>query len=489
LKAVHPLLKLLLVNLVVILFFLPQFSFTEFRLDDQLHFFRNPLFQQKNKENFWRIWTEPYASAYTPVTYSLWFSLIPLARVFPANGPAPVQEAYSPRPFYIANLILHLLCVSLVFALVLQLSGSASGALIGGLLFGLHPLHVESVAWITECRGLLASLFVLASTWIYVHTQKASMPERVRWSYYLGQMLLLVLGLLSKPSALVAPAIWFSLGFFYFRQPLKKLAWQLSPVLLLFPLLHWLQSLNSDFAKVVVIDMTWMQKVGIALDILRFYVIKFFIPVGLVFDYGRPPEVVLTEPNHKLFALGFCLIAGGLIYLVRRNRIALTTLSIFIVSLIPFLGLAVFVYEHISTVADRYTYLAIAGPALGLGVSYARLQSQLRKVAVGFVMLLGILCFMQLSTWKTNEALYLRTVSVNPRSIIAWTQLGFLYAKQGDFENSLHAYRQASRWMKGPDIRRTLGVILTRLGRIEEANAEFALANRIPPPQKNTMLP
>ena len=124
--------------------------------DDDLHITKNPYLNPLSWSGVLHFWREPYENLYIPVSYSFWafeawISQHLSGRITP----------FDPAVFHVGNLLLHLACCWLVFRLLLRLIGHTLAAWAGALLFSLHPLQVESVAWIGESRGLLAALFSL----------------------------------------------------------------------------------------------------------------------------------------------------------------------------------------------------------------------------------------------------------------------------------------------------------------------------------------
>ena len=140
----------------------PTFAFV--RWDDNIHVFENPYFRDFKLAEIGHFWRYPYEQLYVPLSYSV-FGLLSLAARLPAGSADSNSTGLllDPRVFHIFNLLLHVVNTILVFLLVRRLVRSDAAALIGALVFGVHPLQVESVAWISELRARKPSSISWAS--------------------------------------------------------------------------------------------------------------------------------------------------------------------------------------------------------------------------------------------------------------------------------------------------------------------------------------
>src|SRR5262245_46904889 len=139
---------------VTVAVFWPVLKFEFLNWDDRFHILDNPLFQPARLENARHYWSQPYMGLYIPLTYSVW-TLIGSASM-------------SPAVFHGANLLLHIGCVLLVFNIVRELIGAVWPAAIGAAIFAVHPVQVETVAWVSGFRDLLGALLMLFSIWLYL---------------------------------------------------------------------------------------------------------------------------------------------------------------------------------------------------------------------------------------------------------------------------------------------------------------------------------
>ena len=146
-------------------------------------------------------WRQPYKDFYSPVTYTTWTWLANLSRASAAE-----TAALRPEIFHTANILLHASNTVLVFFLVFGLTRKLVGALLGAVVFAIHPMQVESVAWISEYRGLLAVFFSLTALMLYWQCRFAE-TARARWWWVAVASVSFVLALLSKPSVVALPMV------------------------------------------------------------------------------------------------------------------------------------------------------------------------------------------------------------------------------------------------------------------------------------------
>ena len=154
---------------VSVALYAPALRFSFLQWDDQLHLTANPSLQTDSPDRYAYFWTHSYARLYIPLAYNVWGAIYPHA--------ADPSGALTAWPFHLVNVLLHAGCAAAVYVVLRQLRFVAASASIGALLFAVHPLQVESVAWISEMRGLLAGLLSLLSIVAYIaaaHSERSS---------------------------------------------------------------------------------------------------------------------------------------------------------------------------------------------------------------------------------------------------------------------------------------------------------------------------
>ncbi len=462
---------LLLVAAVVIVF-APVAGYEFLSWDDNLNIAKADLLDRPAGEALRLFWSAPYFSFYIPVTRTVWLGLARLTAV---------GSVISPQPFHVMNLVVHCLNVLLVFGLLHRLTRRNEAAFTGALLFALHPLQVEPVAWVTGLKDVLGAFFGLAALWLYLPAGGHLAPPRVEALRYAAATVLLALGLLSKPGVVAIPLVAAVFDLLVVNRPVKVSAIGLIPWLLL--TLPVMVITASGEGEIHVTQVALWARPLIAADALAFYLGKLVAPVGLATDYGRRPALVLTQPWVYYTWLAPVAVAVAA-YLLRRRLVWLPAAGLVLfAALLPVLGLVPFAYQEYSTVADRYMYPAMLGPALAAAYAVHGLKSRwlLPGIACAGV-LLGGLGAVQVTYWQTSTTTCRRILEVNPKSWVAYTNLATALSAAGHNDLALPLFVKAVQlrpdWDGG---RVNLGVALRELGKTEKAVEEFREAVRLTP--------
>ena len=457
----------------VLFVFLPIVRHEFVAWDDDINIYDHPHLNPARTDPIVRIWQEPYQKMYIPVTYSVWWGLAWLTQ-WRESLPFVLRD--HPTLFHAANLVVHLMNVLLVYWILRILSrGEAHrdgegtfelfppwSAAFGAVVFGLHPVQVEAVSWCTGLKDILSGFFSLVTILLVVVSFKSS-QWTTKWGAYVAATIVFCLALFSKPSAIMVPFIVLLLGAGILKTSVRSLAAQLLLWFLLAFGFAWLvrdlQQAAGPSAKIPL----WSRPF-IAGDAIAFYLYKLTLPFRLAPDYGRTPELVLST---KTIYLAWILpvLVFGLSLLVRgTRRVAVVGVGIFLLAILPVLGLVPFQHQHISTVADRYLYLSMVGLALLLGVVHGRMVSRWgRDAHWGTVLLLafwGALSFGQTKHWKNTVCLFEHTLVVNPRSESAHNNLAYELEAQGKIEEAKRHYEAAI------EIDPTEGLALNNLGNL-----------------------
>jgi tetratricopeptide (TPR) repeat protein/type IV secretory pathway VirB2 component (pilin) len=479
-----PLLAAVLLALAAAAVFRPVLDAGFVNHDDGLHVFENRLLADTSPAGLAMFWKQPYMRLYIPASYTLWMLQARLSKV--PGGPDIGAAAYDPAVFHRTNLAVHIASVLLVFLILRRLVPGVLPAFLGGLLFAVHPLQAESVAWISEFKGLLAGLFTLAAALLCLEHGRAASAGARRTLYVLA-LLAFVLGFLSKPIAVVALAFLPILAMAGGRNRKEVLLDILPWFVLAIPLIVLAKQAQPDAGLVYVTPVA--QRPLIALDALAFYLAKLAWPVNLGLDYGRTPAVVMARGWSHLAWLAPPAL-GLLLWLSRRRTDWLAApLALVVAGLLPVLGLVPFEFQFLSTVADRYAYLPMLGAALGLALAAARADRLpgLRRTAclaglgLGLVALAG-LATIQARTWNDNASLFTQALRVNPDSFVAHTNLGQVLRGAGRHEEAIAHFKDAWRLWPGYYLAPfNIGNTLLDLDRKEEALAYYREAVRIWP--------
>jgi len=463
--------------------------------DDDPLIYKNPYLNGSTAPDILRFWQGSYEKIYMPLTYTAWALLARTACLSTSPSGAGRESLsgedfppLSPQVFHLANLLLHTLNVLLVLAILRQWADNDWAAAGGALLFSLHPVQVESVAWVSELKGVLCAFFSLLALWRYgIYLQSIQKPGSKRHNgNYAVATVCFVLALLAKPSAVAVPPIAFLLGHWIApgqtRRSLLNLSLWLGLAACWILLTRHVQPVQADVAAVPV----WA-RFFVAGDALAFYLLKLLLPLRLCTDYGRSPEFVLGHTWGYLTWILPCGVAT-LIWLWRRRRpIWVIVGGVFLCGVLPVLGFVPFAYQWTSTVADRYLYLAMLGPAFGLTWLLTRSRSVPAKaLCVVWLLLLAVQSTAQTARWRSTITLFEHTLTVNPRSWVAYSKLGVALEARGNLTAAVAHYRQALHLdPEDANLHANLGSALVKQGRLSEAVQEFREALRLDPEDAN----
>ena len=371
------------------------------------------------------------------------------------------SQPLSPRPFIVTNVILHTLNTGLVFWLVLLLSGRRIlVASIAALLFGIHPMHVESVAWISERKDVLYCFFFLSACiayWRYL--------ERRAWPWLLATFTLFVLSCFSKGMAVVFPLVMVLLDFWK-RRPLlePRSLLEKAPffaVALLFGLIAMNVQAGGDFHGAFTrvdkglkgladtMSVSPLQRFTLPSYGYLMYVWKLFVPLGLCGFYPYPSP---AEANGLLFLLSPLFLLGTValaIWDARRTRILTFGIGWYLVTIAPVLQ---WVPVGEAIMADRYSYLSYVGLlfALTYGIALAlRKAPALRPAAWVACGLFGVFLLAQttrqVETWRDSETFWSTVIRRFPHSDLAYISRGNFRGKSGRVPEAMADLQTALR--------------------------------------------
>jgi protein O-mannosyl-transferase len=442
--------------------------------DDPIHVTENPSFFPLSWRELGGFWVRPYEHLYVPASYMLFAAECAVSRWLHGEGPMAV-----PRPglFHAMSLALHVAASLLVLRILRRFTTRPWAAVVGGLLFALHPMQVESVAWIAEQRGLLAAVFSLAALDQFLEwTERDQGQSRLRASYGLATGALVV-AMLAKPSAVVTPLIAFALASHVRKIPRPTLIWALAP----WAVLAVAAAVCTRFvqpADLTRVHVPLITRPLIAGDAIAFYTGKLLVPTNLCVVYGRSPQVAIADP-YAPFSAGLVALAFAWVVFSPHGRGWRLPLAVFVIPLLPVLGFTAFVYQNHSTVADRYMYLAMLGPALGAAMASDRLRPA--DAARGgwapplAVCLAVAVCYLPLTwrqagLWRDSLTLFTRTIDSGHESAVALNNLGVALTDLDRAGEALpHLLRAVELDAADARAQSNLGVALTKLDRAGEA--------------------
>jgi protein O-mannosyl-transferase len=409
--------------------------------DDDLHVYANPFLNPPSLASLARLWQQAYEQLYVPLAYTIFGAIARLARV-PTHMDASIGQSVSlgPTAFHVASVAIHLANSCLCFCLARRLTGRPRVALLCSLLFALHPLQMESVAWISELRGLASAGFALLALNAFVLSRQENSPARAR-KLLAASALPVLCAMLCKPSAAVLPLAALAIDRIVFRTPWRKsLATATLWAAVALPFAIITRALQTVSAAA---DSHWWQRPFIAGDALAFYLWKTLVPLDLAVDHGRTPQAVMSHAwGYLTWAVPMALLALG--YSSRRRHpISWLGALLFGAFLLPPSGLVPFAFQAYSTVADRYAYLALLGVGLMVADAVDRLGAhKIARLGTATVFVtLAAVSFSQSRHWLTSGALLHHTIDVNPDAAFAYNNLGDTALGNGDFATALADYQ------------------------------------------------
>jgi tetratricopeptide (TPR) repeat protein len=469
----------IIVAICACLAYLPSLGGEFVTWDDNRNFLDNTAYRGLGLTQLAWMWTSTHIGHYVPLT---WMTL----------GLDYVLWGMNPLGYHIQNVVLHGLNAALVYALarrVFALAGvRADGnenniwpAVVAALVFAIHPLRVESVAWITERRDMLSLLWYLTSALCYLRFV-AGEPRDRRW--YWGSLVLFAMSLLSKATTMTLPAVLLVVNVYPLRRiggmagytvpAARRVVLELIP----FGLLAAAAAVASVFALHPPAQLTFVQKLAVSAYSLTFYAWKTVWPTSLAPLYEMPSVV---DPAAARFLVGYAVVVAlvAIAWVAHRRWPGLTAaLVAWFLTMLPLLGV---VQNGPQIAADRYTYHA--APILGLLVGAAWAQWRAPRLALrvvvagGVVAALGIATWRQSGYWRTSEKLWGRAIAVDSTSSIAQIAMGDLLIAQGRASEAATHYGEGVRYDPDyPEGHNNLGVALARDGRVAEAVEHYRQA-------------
>jgi protein O-mannosyl-transferase len=460
-----------LVVALTVAVFLPALRNGFVNFDDADNFLSNPLYRGLAWEQIYWMFSSAHMGHYVPLT---WLTL----------GLDYVVWGMNPLGYHLTALVLHTINAVLFYVLAVRLiewafapspdpgpvgrgaepsADRVVGATVAALLFSVHPLRVESVAWITERRDLVCGLFSLSAVLAYVTAHRRGTSGRLQVRWYVSSLAFFTLALLSKSIVVGLPLILLALDCYPLRRlspgapgrHLGRLLLEKAPFLVLSAAL-------TAFMLVLGVRRELMSTLGalglaerlaVSSSGLLFYLGKTLIPTALSPFYELHYPVLPLSPRYVGGALTVLAITMGLFLARRRWPAGLTAWLAYVVFLLPVVGIA---QNGMQAAADRYTYLACLSWALVAGGGAAWTAQAARTGAIGLrlgrlvialaaagIVALSALTTLQVRVWRDSEALWRHALTLDPRSAHAHYSLGAALWAAGEPEEARSEIEQA----------------------------------------------
>jgi tetratricopeptide (TPR) repeat protein len=397
--------------------------------------------------------------AYVQWSFTTWWHLNWHPLTWISYGIDHAVWGLNPLGFHLTNVVLHAVNSFLVFALAERLfarSAYSAGAKLAGatataVLFAAHPLHVESVAWVSERKDVLYVAFTLLALLSYL--RYVSDAPRTRARAYAATLVLFALSALAKPMAVTFPVVLLILD----AWPLRRLgdAADRMRIVLIEKLPFFAVSLGVSWLTVAAQQAGGALKTGelpldervfVAVKALGFYLAKLVAPVPLVPLYPLESPIDPLRWDYLFALLAIVAISAAAVVWRRRAPALAAGWAFYLVTLLPVIGL---VQVGAQAAADRYTYLPILGPLALVGAAVAEvfdarpaLRAALAAVGAMVLVALSALTVVQIAVWRDSITLWEHVLGAYPGSVTAHYNLGNEYLGRGDYPNAEAWFRR-----------------------------------------------
>ena len=373
--------------------FFPMLSNSFTNWDDDIYVTNNRLV----KEQDWTgILTGPSASNYHPLTIA----------TFVFNY---AISGTNPTSYHVVNWLLHILNTALVFLFIYKISGrKAYVAAFTAIIFGVHPMHVESVAWISERKDVLYALFFLIALWQYWRFLETG--KRLMLIYCFS---FFILSLLSKPAAIVLPIVLYLLDYWYGRSFNRKVVVEKIPFFILSILFGFITIKVQSADAIAGFDIypLW-SRFFFACYTIMIYAARFFVPYPLSAFHPYPSinDLGLAVYLSPVFLLALFF----LLWLKRKNKLLVFSILFFIVNLLLVLQV---VSIGLTIVSERYTYIPYIGISFLFGMwlnKYVEAKTMGKLIPFAIGIIFGAISFQRTKVWKDGDTLWADVIKHYP---------------------------------------------------------------------------
>ena len=398
----------------------------------------------------------------------------------------------APLPYHLVNLLLHIACAMTLWRVLLSLQ--VPGGWLGATLWALHPLQVESVAWIAEMKNTESCLFYLLGILFFVkwlRSEGSDVPRVLDRNYALT-LLFAALAMASKSSTVILPIIlclcaWWVRGLWPWRDVLK-----IGPIFLMSVVAGlisiWTQKINGAIDPQLV--RSWPERLVTAGDAVWFYLGKLIWPYPLMTVYPRGE--LHADNGFSYMPLVAVVVLLGVLWFERNAwaRPCFFAFAYFLVALLPVLGLVDNYIFSFSLVFDHLQYLAGMGPLALVAAGIIRLTDSavptkpwlFPSLCGAFILVLGTLTLQRARAFESEETLWTDTLFKNPESWLAHNNLGNALFNRGQVDDAINQFQMALDLHPNYDsAHNNLGTALLRKGQVDDAIAQFQKAVEINP--------
>jgi tetratricopeptide (TPR) repeat protein len=460
----------------------PALSAKALSFDDNRYFEENFLVRSPSFESAWRFLTE----VFNPSTVGGYYQ--PLTMISLMLDYAIGGETDNIMTFHRTSLILHVLNTALIIVLLYQLFGSEWIAAGVGLLFGVHPLTVETISWIGERKTLLAAFFSFWSLILYVRYVR-NRNSKVR----IGSIIMYVLALMSKPTSTPLPVLMLLMDYWPLRRLTRRTIIEKWPFFVIGGMSAVITYISqSRTASILLPESYGMLRVPLVIcHNIIFYLFKMVWPVNQSSHYAFPDSLGFSTPMVKIGVIGTLILIPLLLLSWKWTRAALVGWLIFFVMVFPTMQMLQF-SDVIA--ADKFVYLPSIGILMILAafLSWIRDVSNIRQQKVrSAVMAIVVLALASaesfatrqyLADWKDTARLFARMTRVTPNSVSPYIAMGVALGEKGDIKGAAECFKKALKINPDRiDAHINLGKIFADQGKYDEAISHYNKVLQIDP--------
>ena len=486
-KKYHEILCVLSLIISISVLYWPVTGFEFIDLDDNLYLYENPAI---HKGLSWQgiSWamTTFHTSNWQPLT---WLSLMADYELYGLN----------PAGYHVSNLLFHILNTLLLFFFLKQVTGDTWKCFAVSALFAVHPLNIESVAWISERKNLLSTLFWILTLFAYIRY-----VQKRQWRRYSHVLLFFIIGLMAKPMLVTLPVVLLLIDYWPLRRlsSINQYCGELFPesvnrgsnllcllkekIPLLFlslcSALITLYAARTWGAIVPISALPLSERVGNALISYMSYLEKTLWPVNLAIFYPYSP----IRPLEIIVAI-LLLVAITVFIVVKRSEYPYLVTGWFwyLVTLLPVIGI---IQVGSQAMANRYAYI----PLIGLFVIVVwgipellknRIDCRYFPIPVfALILIMSFSTWAQLPYWRNSELVYRQALNATKENHVAHFGMGNVWRNRGDLRKAYSHYREAIKINPNyTEAHNNIGLILTQYGELHEAYFHYLQALRINP--------
>jgi tetratricopeptide (TPR) repeat protein len=424
----------------------------------------------------------------------IWFSFDQPSQYFPMTYTVFRLEyklwGLNPFGYHLVNILIHITNAFLVWLVLSKLRIPA--AALAAAIFALHPVNVESVAWVTELKNVLMAFFSLLSILVWLRFIERPAAEVKGRLLYTLSLVFYALALFSKTTACMLPAAMVLILWFKRIPILKRHLRLIIPYVVLAAMMGlvtiWWEQVRGEGG--IVLKLNYLERILLAGRALWFYIGKLILPVNLTFSYPLW-NIDWAKPLHYTWTLA---VACGAIFMwfyrARIGRGPVAAALFFAAMLAPVLGFVSIYTHYYSYVADHYVYMACIGPialfAAAVSTVWYKATATMRNVIsvclTAVLVTLCVLTWRQGHIYKDLETLWQDTLGKNPNSLLAHDNMGLLEDNRGNIEQAMsHYYRAIEIYPDDEVAHYNLGSIFKSQGKLDKAVAYYRKAIQIRP--------